>query len=131
MLLFLNEDRENGDRYLVMGRLIKDAEFKTVGAKSTPLLTLKVSVGFEEDLVTVKLWSADALQYNGLKKGATIFADTRESAREYQGKIYKDYTANFIMSADEVRAVKPKGARTVEPESPDTFVDIPSDDLPF
>ena len=114
-----------------MGRLIKDAEFRMVGAKSTPLLTLKVSVGFEEDLVTVKLWSEDALAYNGLKKGATIFADTRESAREYQGKIYKDYTANFIMSADEVRGVKPKGARTIEPEPLESFVDIESNDLPF
>ena len=61
MLLFINEDKDFGDRYFVLGRLIKDAELKNVGSKGTPLLTLKVSPGRDEDIVTVKLWSADAL----------------------------------------------------------------------
>ena len=134
MLLFINEDAERGDRYFVFGRLIKDAEMKTVGAKGTPLLQLKVSPGFEEDIVTVKLWSADALAYNGLKKGATILADCRENKREFQGKMYTDYTANFFMCADEAQAcaTRSKGSRekVVEPE--ELFEDIVNPEgLPF
>lgn len=136
MLLFINEDKEFGDRYFVLGRLIKDAELKNVGSKGTPLLTLKVSPGRDEDIVTVKLWSADALAYDGLKKGATIMADCRENAREYNGKLYKDYTANFIMCADEVYAPTKKRAgskgKTVDPEPYDGgFTDFDQGDLPF
>lgn len=136
MLLFINEDKDFGDRYFVLGRLIKDAELKNVGSKGTPLLTLKVSPGRDEDIVTVKLWSADALAYDGLKKGATIMADCRENAREYNGKLYKDYTANLIMCADEVYAPTKKRAgskgKTVDPEPYDGgFTDFDQGDLPF
>lgn len=132
MLLFINEDHEKGDRYFLLGRLIKDAEMKNVGSKGTPLLTLKVSPGFEEDIVTLKLWSADALAYNGLKKGATVMADCREASREYNGKTYKDYTANFFMCADEALASKQKASRkqTVAPE-PVAFDDFDGNDLPW
>ena len=132
MLLFINEDRELGDRYLVFGRLIKDAELKNVGAKGTPLLTLKVSTGRNDELVTMNLWSADALAYNGLKKGTTVLAECRESVREYNGKTYKNYTADFFMCADEsATPVKKPKEKTVDPEPVDSFMDISSSDLPW
>jgi hypothetical protein len=128
MLLFINEDRELGDRYLVFGRLIKDAELKNVGAKGTPLLTLKVSVGREEDIAEVKLWSFEATRYNGIKKGAVVIADCRESVREYNGKKYKSYTADFIMCEDYLKesAHRAAGSRakTVDPEPTEQMADF-------
>lgn len=136
MLLFINEDKEFGDRYFVFGRVVKDGSLKNVGSKGTPLLTLPVSTGLNEDLVHVNLWGVDAMAYNGIKKGATIIADCRESVREYNGKTYKNYTANFIMSTDELiapSAQKTTGKRkAVEPEQTDGFTELfETNDLPW
>jgi hypothetical protein len=134
-------DKANGgvvhDRYLVMGRVIKDAEMRTVGAKGTSMLSFSLSPGREEDLVRIKMWGYDALDYNGLRKGTMMLLDCYEDSREYQGKTYTDYIPLNVMDVSE----KPgRGAGTgkraqkeVEPQDPMAgFVDFTNhDDLPF
>lgn len=132
-------DKANGgvvhDRYLIMGRVIKDAEMRTVGAKGISMLSFALSPGRDEDLVRIKMWGYDALDYNGLRKGTVMLLDCYEDSREYQGKTYTDYIPlNVIDVADKPRqpGARSRTPKEVVPEDPmQGFTDINSDDLPF
>lgn len=129
---------EYKDRFLIYGNVVKDAEYKQVGSKQTPMLTLCVSPGREESLINIKLWSYNADKYRNVKKGRTIIADAIAETREYQGKTYTDYVPLVVMfdggSFGEPTPQKRTPKSKVEPESQatdDGFFNIPSGDLPF
>ena len=124
------------DRYLLMGRVVKDAEFKTVGAKGTSMLTFPISTGRGEDLLRIKMWGYDALDFNGTKKGTTMLIDAYEQSREYMGKTYVDYVPINAIDMTEKKSRGQARTRTpkeVVPENPmDMFTDIQNpEDLPF
>lgn len=124
------------DRYLIFGRVVKDAEFKTVGAKGISMLSFPLSPGREEDLVKIKMWGYDAMDYNGLRKGTVMLIDAYEDSREYMGKTYRDYIPLNVIDMSEKPKHTEKRTRTpkeVEPEDPDAgFTDIVNrEDLPF
>lgn len=123
---------ETKDLYIIFGRAIKDAEYKLVGAKKTPMLTISVSVGREMPLATIKMWSYDADEWSDLTKGATILAEAVENVRQYNGKEYKDYTPQFFMAQSHEHTQKKK-TPTKKLEAEDVFegfTDIQGD-LPF
>lgn len=130
-------DKDTGeqyDRYLIMGRSIKDAEMKTVGARGTSMLSFPLSPGRNEELLNIKMWGYDALDYNGLRKGTTLILDAYEQSREYNGKVYRDYVPlNVIDMAEKPRQTRPRTPKTVVPEDPLAgFTDIQNpEDLPF
>lgn len=130
-------DKDTGeqyDRYLIMGRSIKDAEMKTVGARGTSMLSFPLSPGRNEELLNIKMWGYDALDYNGLRKGTTLLIDAYEQSREYQGKVYRDYIPlNVIDVSEKPRQTRPRTSKTVAPEDPLAgFTDIQNpEDLPF
>lgn len=120
-------------RCLVFGRAIKDGNFKTVGAKGISMLTFGMSPGRGENLVNIKMWGFDAVDYADIKKGTTILADTYEDKREYGGKTYTDYVVlNVIAIADKPMKAR-NSKRNVEPEDPTAvFQDITNvEELPF
>ena len=125
------------ERKLIFGRLIKDGEMKTVGAKGRQMLTLTCSPGRDEPLVSIKLWGYDAADNDGIKKGTMILADAVKEEREYMGKTYTDYVPiNFSALGDEKPAQKrarmPRNTNEVVPENPNAgFTDIASSDLPW
>lgn len=131
---------EYKDRFLVLGMVMKDADYRTVGAKQTPMLTLIVSPGRGEDLVNIKMWSYEADKHRGVKKFRTVFADVYAETREYQGKTYTNYTPLTIMFdgaafGEPAPQKRTRKSNTVEPQSQadeEGFFDIQNkDDLPF
>lgn len=122
------------DRYLIIGRVMK-TEMKTVGQRNTSMLSVALSPGRGEDLITVKLWGYDAQDYNGLQKFSTIMIDAYEESREYNERTYTDYIPLNIIACDPPRAAAParrKRSDPVQPQDPMAgFTDINTDDLPF
>ena len=128
------------DRFLIFGYTVKDAVYKTVGSKQTPMLTLTISTGREEELINIKMWSYNADKYRSLKKGRTIICDAYADTREYQGKTYTDYMP-LVFTTDGGSVGEPapqkrtRKSNTVEPQSQadeEGFFDIQNtDDLPF
>lgn len=127
-------DEETGnvyDRYLIMGRTIKDAQMQGVGSKNISMLTITVSVSKYEPLVNLKLWGWDAAAYNGIRGKTIVIADAIEKSREYNGKTYLNYEPLFLMAEPE-RVGSNKRSKTVKPEDPDGFVEIENPiGLPF
>lgn len=123
------------NRALIFGRLIKDAELKNVGSRGTSLLQLRVSPGRGEDIINVKMWGYDAVDYADTKKGASILVDAYEDARDYNGKTYTDWVALNTIAVSEQKATRTgRGSRAkVEPANPvdEGFTDIASNDLPW
>ena len=122
------------DRYLIFGKVMKDAEMRTVGAKGSQKLSLAISPGMGEDLETVTMWGYDAAAYNGTKKFTTMLIEAYENRREYMGKTYTDYIPLNVIDVSERRGKEPprkRASKEVEPEDPYAgFTDI-SGDLPF
>lgn len=130
----IEDSGEVKNRVLVLGRLIKDGKFQTVGSKATPMLTFGVSPGRGEKLINVKMWSYDAVDYAEIKKGTTIIIDAYEDVREYGGNTYVDYIPLNIVAASEKPKQKQTRKSKVEPENPiDGFTDLAlnPEDLPF
>lgn len=135
----MHQDPETGElheRVLVFGRTIMDAQMKTVGAKGTAMLSLRVSPGRDEEIVGIKLWGYDAQDHDGLPKGTMVLADCLKECREYMGKTYTDYVPrNFAVLGHDTPAKKRsrKSTTDVPPEDPYAgFTDIQNrEELPF
>lgn len=135
---YIDEDTGNVyDRYLLLGRAIKDGELREVGERKTSKYSFAVSVSKFDPLCDVCLWDFDAREYAGrVTKGSVVFMDAIERSREYKGKTLIDYRPLYLM-IDPKRAVD-TGAdnhrrRTVKPEAPDAgFTEIlNTENLPF
>lgn len=93
---------------IVAGSATRDAELKLVGSKNTPLCTFGMAVGRDENdasiYVNVKSWRDLAEYAAGIRKGMPVFAAGKVEEREYEGKVYKDLVAEFLMYLDHTPA---------------------------
>ena len=128
-------EKDTGNAYprkLILGRAIRNAEIKTVGARGTSLLSIGVSPGKDEDILNVKMWGYDAEEYADLKKGTVLLLDAKEESREYNGKTYTDYVPLNVLCIGAVKPERKRRSQTIEPGNPlDGFTDVNHEDLPF
>lgn len=105
-----------GDSVLVSGKAIKDAEYKIVGAKESPICSFGLNVGKRQDTTTIfvncKAWYGLAEYAKNICKGDTVIVIGHTESREYNGKTYTDLTADWlnILSADFVQSISAETA---------------------
>lgn len=127
-----------GDYVLVVGKATKDAEFKLVGEKQSPVCSFSLNVGKRQDTTTIfancKAWYGLAQLSKNINKGDTVIVIGKTESREYNGKTYTDLIAEWlnIVSGDYVPSasgeVSPSGKpypKTVEFEENGTDGDLP------
>ena len=85
-----------GEYVLITGKLIKDAEYRTVGQNRIEQTRFAVSTGKDDPLVSCTAWRTMAKSCAELKKGARVFVTGTISKREYNGKTYEDLTVDFL-----------------------------------
>ena len=89
-----------GESVIVVGKAIKDAEFKIVGSKGSPVCSLSLNVGKRQDTTTifanVKAWYSLAEYSRHICKGDAVIAIGHTESREYNGKTYTDLIAEWI-----------------------------------
>lgn len=125
-----------GESVLVVGKAIKDAEYKRVGAKDSPIVSLSLNVGKRQDTTTifvnVKAWYSLAEYAQHICKGDSVIAIGHTESREYNGKTYTDLIAewiNFVGDDEPSAEIAPSGKPFPKEVK---FEETPSDgDLPF
>ena len=89
-----------GDYVLVVGRATKDAEFKIVGAKESPVCSFGLNVGKRQDTTTIfancKAWYKWAEIAKNIRKGDDVLVIGKTESREYNGKTYTDLIAEWV-----------------------------------
>lgn len=89
-----------GDNILVVGKAIKDSEFKYVGTNGTPVTSFSLNVGKRKDTTTIfvncKAWYALAEYSAKIKKGDSVIVIGHTEEREYNGKTYVDLIAEWL-----------------------------------
>lgn len=89
-----------GDAVIVAGKAIKDAEYKLVGDKQSPICSFSLNVGKRKDTTTIfvncKAWYALAKYSQDICKGDTVVVIGHTESREYNGKTYTDLTAEWL-----------------------------------
>ena len=104
-----------GESVLVVGKCIKDAEYKRVGAKDSPVTSFALNVGKRQDTTTIfvncKAWYALAEYSKQICKGDAVIVIGRTESREYNGKTYTDLIAEWInfVSDSETAELSPSG----------------------
>ena len=111
---------------IIAGQATRDAEYKHVGAKDTPMCTFGLAVGRDAEnkpiYANVKAWRDLAEYAAGVTKGASVMVLGQVEEREYEGKVYKAVVADFLVYLD----LKPPAVG-----DPAGFTPVPDDDLPF
>ena len=135
-----------GESVDVAGKAIKDAEYKRVGSKDSPVVSLSLNVGKRKDTTTifvnVKAWYGLAEYAKNIHKGDYVRVVGHTEEREYNGKTYTDLIAEWInFVGDDVPSAEispsgkpyPAGVK-VESDSKNTAfseLDNGDGDLPF
>ena len=135
-----------GEFYIACGSLPRDAEFKRVGDKKTPLCKFgikagerKTDDGNEAIWVNCTCWRDVAKATAGLQKGDVVFAIGTMQSREYTGrdgelKTSKELVCEFVaMMANEKRQSETYFAEPIPAEPISDFAELPEDtgELPF
>lgn len=85
---------------MVAGFLTRDAEYKVVGEKKTPLVKLGAAVGKRPDTTTIfcdiAAWRGLAEYARTAKKGDAIAAVGHIETHEYDGKTYSTLNADWL-----------------------------------
>ena len=85
---------------MVAGMLTRDADYKEVGEKKTPLTKLGAAVGKRPDTTTIfcdlAAWRGLAKATAAAKKGEAVFAVGQVESREYEGKTYNTLNWEYI-----------------------------------
>jgi len=114
-----------GQKYIAAGKLIRDAEFSTFGAKNYHKTKLVISTGSKEDpplYATAMFDTADACK--GLKKGDVVMLAGMVKSREWNGKQYTDYEVEGCF-------VQGKAEPDAKQDDPDTWPNINTEEVPF
>jgi hypothetical protein len=118
-----------GESVLVVGKCVKDAEYKRVGAKDSPVTSFSLNVGKRQDTTTIfvncKAWYALAEYSKEIRKGDAVIVIGRTESREYNGKTYTDLIAEWINFVSDTEPAElspsgvpyPKGATFEESDS--------------
>lgn len=89
-----------GESVIVVGRATKDAEFKLVGEKNSPVCSFSLAVGKRKDTTTIfancKAWYKWAEVAKNIKKGDDVLVIGHTESREYNGNTYTDLIAEWI-----------------------------------
>lgn len=112
---------------MVIGHLIKDAEYAKVGEKKTDRTNLVVAFSRDKgDVIKCALWGKLAVAASHLKKYDCVIVTGEVQKKEYGGKDYFELNAEDAVWSQMVYV-------TVETGEIDTsgFTDIKADDLPF
>lgn len=135
-----------GKTVMVCGTLPRDAEYKTVGEKQTPLCKFGLKVGEREtdDGERTAVWcnctcwrqAADAAA--GFCKGDTVLAVGEIREHTYQNREGEDVTARelvcegvFLMGYPAGRSLPREAAPPAASAAPDFEAIVGDDDLPF
>ena len=125
-----------GEFPIVVGKAIKEPEYKRVGSKDSPVCSFCLNVGKRKDTTTIfvncKAWYKWAEYAKSMEKGDDVIVIGHKEEREYNGKTYTDlvvewmdFKENVETSAEIAPSGKPYPA-TVK------FEETPGDgDLPF
>lgn len=130
MKLYLGQhvDQRTGvvkERYLILGRAIKNSELTSVGDNATPILRFTISPGRGEDLANVTAWADDATRWSPINKGDSVLADVLEQPREYNGKVYMSYTPlNLMVWHVQEAARRPAPKKNKREPAPPSFGDL-------
>lgn len=132
------------NKFIGIGRLVKDAELKFTPGKGTPVaaFTLAIDDGYGEnkktDFIPVVLWGKSAESLSSyLTKGTLIAVSGRISTRSYDAK---DGTKRYVTEivADNFGGVKLLGGKKQDNFNQDPFVNFDEDitpvddgDMPF
>ena len=125
--------------WLVSGRATRDGELRMVGAdKNKPLCKIGVAAGKNQDTTTIFAdvvgWDALAYELATVRKGDAVFAVCRANSREYNGKTYTDYVAEYAHAIGASTQYDPAAAAATAHVSPApglTPIDDDNEDLPF
>ena len=104
-----------GESVLVVGKCVKDAEYKRVGSKDSPVTSFSLNVGKRQDTTTIfvncKAWYALAEYSKQICKGDAVIVIGHTESREYNGKTYTDLIAEWInfVSDTEPAELSPSG----------------------
>ena len=89
-----------GESVLVVGKATKDAEYKLVGAKESPVCSFGLNVGKRQDTTTIfvncKAWYKWAEYAKNICKGDDVLVIGHTESREYNGKTYTDLIAEWV-----------------------------------
>lgn len=117
-----------GNTTIASGQVVKDAEFKLVGSKNSPLCKISIvtnrTADGEKEYTNCTAWYELANATSGVKKGDFVFACGYTQDREYNGKTYQDLICDFISvtNSSDVKETKPE---TAEFEQIDDNSDLP------
>ena len=131
-----------GNGVMVAGTATKDAEYKTIGEKETPLASFSLVVsarGETAAYANCKAFGGALASYaRNIKKGDAVFAVGVLETREYNGKQYSDLNCqwlNFVGKSGAAAAPSSTvpDAPAVSTADQISFEDSPDDDddLPF
>ena len=118
---------------LVSGTATKDAEYKLIGEKKTPLAAFSLAInskGADGKYVNCKAFGEELADYaKNIKKGNRVAASGFVESREYNGKTYNDLNCDWLNIVGRSTAQK---AQTAEPEETIDFSEMEDDEeLPF
>lgn len=117
---------------IVAGNATRDAEFKLVSDKNTPFAKFGLAVGKGDDgkpiYANVKAWRSLAEYCIGITKGMPVMVLGQVEEREYEGKIYREIVADFVLfTPEQTAAVKPTEQNAVGYNG---FTEVSDDDIP-
>lgn len=103
------------DYFMVTGTVTRDAQFRTVGDKNTPIASFSINAGKRPDTTTIfvecKAWRKLGECSSSIVKGDTVCVIGKMESREYNGKTYKDINCewlNVVGKAGQTPASAPK-----------------------
>lgn len=126
-----------GEMVLVTGTACKNAEYKEVGAKSTPMATFSLACGKNKDTTTIfascKAWRKLAGYARLIEKGDSVIAIGTIEEHEYEGKQYKTLICEWLNRIGElgIEAVPYVPSAYTAPTEPKLEEVNSQDDLPF
>lgn len=126
---------KSGKNAIVAGFVARDAEFREVGDRATPLTKFAVKAfetGTGQERVThwcnVVCWRDAAYAAQEIRKGDYVLVAGTLQEREYEGKTYTDLVAEFVSVQGAA-----KQAQTAAPDAGYILTgdEIDDGDLPF
>lgn len=134
-----------GEGWLVTGTATKDAEYKEVGDKETPLASFSLAIGKRQDSTTIfancKAWRKLGKYAATIKKGDAVMAVGTIETHEYNGQNYTTLICEWLNRAGEIeppiyipstfKAVDAKAVNQINAVEPKLEEVKTIDELPF
>ena len=128
---------EIGEMVIVTGYCTRDAEYRVVGTKGTPLCTFGLAVGKRKDTTTIfancQAWRKLAEYAAGIQKGDSVIVVGHIEKHEYNNKEYTNLVADWLNFVDmeNAPANTPPSDDTGGQTSAFSEIDSRDGDLPF